>query len=481
MKKYIYIITSLLFLSISNACTESDLELFPPASDDISDINTEAKLQQFLNGAYLSMSSTTNYGTEILAFGDILSDHLFVTNNTYQFAANLNYNTLNNEFAFYGSLYDIIVSCNMVINNNQVASTPNVIRMKGEAKIMRAFAYFTLVNYFSPAPTSGVNQEYGVPLVLNSYDSSIEPARASVGEIYNQVISDLNDGVRDAPQIPDGKVTLSKTAAKLLLSRVYLTRRAQGDAQLALQYSNEVINSDPTIFASVPSNLYNLYFAGNAEGTSENQLETIWELDINDNTNRVTGIGSNLSLPGLYYRADSRRALMFTLDFYNSFPATDVRRQGTGITPANALLTTTSAGGTGVWTNKYPRLTSDGVYVRNLKILRFSEAKLNRIEALNLLGQKSTALTELNDFALNRGGTTYSGTNLLSDILTERGKEFYGEGQRFLDLKRYNLPLIKNSNCTMNCNVPANDKLFVLPVSRTALNSNPNLKQYPGY
>lgn len=91
------------------------------------------------------------------------------------------------------------------------------------------------------------------------------------------------------------------------------------------------------------------------------------------------------------------------------------------------------------------------------------------------------ALLELNAFAVSRGGSTYTGTNLLSDILTEKAKEFYGEGQRFLDLKRNNLPLIKNSNCVQNCNVPANDKLFVMPISQSALNYNPNLKQYPGY
>ena len=68
----------------------------------------------------------------------------------------------------------------------------------------------------------------------------------------------------------------------------------------------------------------------------------------------------------------------------------------------------------------------------------------------------------------------------MQDILTEKSKEFYGEGQRFLDLKRNNLPMVRPSNCTVNCTVTPDNKLFVLPMSQGALNANENLKQYPG-
>ena len=467
-------------LATFNSCSENELDIYPPTSDDIADIDTEEKLQQFLNSGYLTIASTSSYGTDITAFGDILSDNMYVLTNKYQFAANLSYNSINNDFGFYGRLYDIIMSCNMVINNTKVPSSANVERIKAEAKILRGFAYFTLVNFYSPTPTSGINQEFGVPLVLENYNSTIQPARASVTEVFNQIISDLQAGAIGAADIgasQNDKVILTKTAAKLLLSRVYLTRRASGDAQLALQYASDIVNSPAAGFSPIASSGYQTYFAGNLEATSENQPETIWELDITFDTSRLTGIGSNLSLPGLYHRTDGGRSFMFTRDFYNSFSNTDVRR-GNG---ANALLTTTGGTPTGVWTNKYPRLTESGLYLRNIKVLRFAEAQLNRIEALNLTGQTATALTELNAFATSRGGSAYSGTNLLNDILTERSKEFYAEGYRFHDLKRYSLPLVKNTNCTMNCNVPANDKLFVIPVSRTALSQNVNLTQYPGY
>ena len=517
MKKYILIVSSLLCLAFSNSCSESDLGLESQSTDNVDEPLTEEKMQMLLKGAYFNMSSTGAYGTDIMIGGDLLGDNLFVsnTNPSYLLTNNKTYSPNQGDLSFYGLMYTVIMACNMA-SNSTVPSNANVERIKAEAKILRGYAYFTLVNYYSPAPTSGINQEYGVPIVLGNYDSLVQPARATVAQVYEQIISDLTAGANGADDIPKSKVILTKTAAKLLLSKVYLTRRAAGDAALALQYSNEVINNSPSVYGrldakaksnqdqTIPFNAstnpykYYTYFAGNIDTTSENQPETIWELDMNDNANVITGVGSNVALPLYYNRAGDKKCLLFTKAFYDSFgiPPTaataandDVRR---GSPTLGLLLTNTAGPGTdnprGCWTSKYPltsyenpQATAQTSYNRNIKVLRFSDAILNRIEALNLLGQKSLALTELNDFALTRQGKTYTGANLLNDILTERAKEFYGEGQRFLDLKRYNMPIVKVTNCKSNCNVAANDKLFVLPIDQSSINANPNLKQYPGY
>ncbi len=516
MKKFFIIVSSLLVITTADSCSDKELELYPITQDDIQDIDTEDKLQYFLNAGYLTVGSVNAFGTNAMALADVLSDNAYITgakafNTTY----NMGYTATNNDTgSIYRSLYDAIMNCNIVINNTKVPNSPKVLRMKAEAKIIRAFSYFTLLNYFSPAPTSGINQEYGVPIVLGDYDSSIQPARATIAEVYTQIISDLNEGLAGADAEPSQKVFMSKTAAKLILSRVYLTRRAAGDAQLALKYSSEIVNSSPASFAPIEKDKYVAYFSGLPEDGSENQNETIWELDMNPASNLILGVGANAGLPTLYHRTSTdRRAILFTKSFFDSFPHTDlpavngvpqsyspdVRRGSTKTTVTSAttfpgvptaaqpagLLTTLGLpvvdNPAGAWTNKYPRLTAEGNFYRNIKIFRFAEAQLNRIEALYLTGQSSLALTELNNFAISRGGSTYTGTNLLNDILTEKAKEFYGEGQRFYDLKRHNLPLVKGSNCVMNCNVPANDKLFVMPISETTLNYNLNLKQYPGY
>jgi len=509
MKKYIFL-SAFCLLGFTQSCSESELDLEANSVVNIEVPRTEEQLQMLLNGAYYNLGSTSGFGTELMIFGDLLGDNLFVstTNANYVLTNNKNYNSNQGEFSFYSLMYNAIMKCNFVINDNNVATNANVERMKAEAKIIRGLAYFTLVTYYSPSPTSGINQEYGVPIVLGNYDSLIQPKRASVAEVYEQIISDLTAGVNGAEVKPTSKTTLGKAAAELILSRVYLTRRAPGDAQLALQYASDIVNNRDTrdsngnivegsyrVMPVEATDYYN-YFASTNDAFSEENKETIWELDVNSLANQITGIGSNVALPLFYNRTGDKRCLLFNQTFYNSFAtgannaSTDVRR-GTTATGATSLLVSTGAPATdspkGYWTNKYPRLTSpDGnssqvPFMRNIKVFRFAEAQLNEIEALYHTGQQALALTKLNAFATSRKGKTYTGANLLNDILTERAKEFYGEGQRFWDLKRYNLSITKPSNCTMNCDVQPNDKLRVLPMTMEALNTNANLTQYPGY
>ncbi|MDR2204954.1 MAG: RagB/SusD family nutrient uptake outer membrane protein [Flavobacteriaceae bacterium] len=525
MKKFLIITVMFAAILNINSCSESDLNLLPQTQDVISStIDNENDLQAFLNGAYLSISNVDVYGGMALVNGDLISDIAFQTNlsnSPFTFSANLNYTAFNNDFTSYRGLYNTIVRCNTVINNEQFPNSNNVREMQGQAKILRAFAYMALLDQYSPSPSSGVNQEYGVPLHLENYNATLQLPRATVAEVYAQIILDLQGGLSDAPDIGAGgltikKVILTKTAAKLLLSRVYLTRRAPGDAALALQYASEIVNDGnpppnnpppdfaPIVIDDLPpppgfagataEEKYRYYFSSNnnnettptvppvapRQPAAEGHQETIWELDMNASNLQPTNIGSNGSLPDWYLRTGTRKSLMFNKSFYDSFANTDVRK-GAGTT---GLLTSAGQGNVdsppGYWTNKYPKLTLDGNYFRNIKILRFAEAQLNRIEALYLTGDENTALIELNTFAASRRGSTYTGTDLLNDILTERAKEFYGEGQRFRDLKRYGLPLNKPSNCT-TCNLPANDLRFVFPIDQEALTANQNLTQYPGY
>lgn len=497
MKKYILIITAALALNGFNSCSNRDLELLPPASDLIGTIDSQDQLQQILNGAYLSIGNSSALGANLLLFGDIMGDKIYNSSSRAIFLTtyNYNYNGNQNQFGFYSTMYKVIVACNMVINNDAVGVTPELVNIKAQAKILRGIAYYYLVSYYSPTPASGVNQEYGVPLVLEDYDVTIQPKRATVAEVYNQIIADLTDGIQHADQ-PAKKVFVGPDVAKIVLSRLYLTRRASGDAQKALQYATEVMNNAGTnafkVGRTYTTSDYTKYWTDREDGIYEGHDETIWELDLNFTNNAVMNIGSNGCLPVYYGAGDNtRRGILANATFYNSFgPATattgDIRK-GAINNQANGNTGLFSTAGntigdtpTGYWINKYPRLSSSGNFFRNIRIFRYSEANFLRMEALRLTGQEAVALTELNAFAASRKGTTYTGADLLNDILTEKSKEFYGEGQRFLDLKRYGLPVSRPSNCT-TCDIAGNDYRFVIPVSQGAINSNPNLKQYPGY
>lgn len=479
MKKYKILLLTALSIFGVYSCQEEDLDLMPEYLDPLDTAITEIEqLQNFLNGAYVKTSGASVYGSEAFIFGDLLSDNIFVSNSasSYLLTYNMTYSAVDNEFNLYPGFYDIIQSCNIVINNTTVEvpenEMDNLMRIKAEARILRAISYFNLVRNYSATPTSGMHQDLGVPLVLGEYDPNSQPPRATVSEVYNQIIEDLNFGIQYAVEIPSSKVFLSKAAAQLFLSRVYLTRRAEGDAQLALSLATQVIDNSPPVFSPIEPENYVDYFSSTDHLISEDQPETIWEIDLNSLNNP----GVNASISVYYHRTGARKSFLFRQSFYESFPSSDVRK---GLFTTQGVPTVDNP--TGVWTNKWVRASSDGNFARNNKVLRFSEAQLNRIEALYLTGQNDLALAELNDFASSRGGHLYTGDNLLEDILTERRKEFYAEGYRFYDLKRYNLPIIKPTNCNTNCELPANDTKFVLPIDESSLSYNANLVQYPGY
>ncbi len=483
--KNIYLIVAATAL-IFTGCSDERLDLIPADQLPLENpIVTEGDMQKIVNGIYDQFSSASAFGADILIFGDLISDNVFITSqNTdvaYRTTGLLNWSSDISDFNMIDKLYDGIVLANIVINNTALPETQEVKNLKGEARIARGLAYYYAVSFYSPSPTSGVNQEYGVPLNLGLYDADAKLPRASVAEVYDQIILDLTTALQTMTnENPENKGFLSPTAARLLLSRIYLTRGQAGDYQKSIDYANLVIAAaaNPNSkFKFVSSTDYVNYFTSTDITVSENQPETVWEINMNAAIGENPGVNSALAV--FYASNGGKKRFLFTQNFYDTFPGgttPDVRR---------ALFTNTSVptqdDPRGLWTRKYIRATSEGNFTQNVKVLRMSEVYLNKIEALFKLGNTAEALTELNSFVSKRNGTPYTEATI-TNILTERNKEFFAEGQRYFDLKRNNLGFSKTTNCySIVCDVPAGDKLFVIPMPLREMNVNKNMTQYPGW
>lgn len=476
-KLFFTLLVGALFMT---SCEEDRLELYPPFYPILeSSISTEEDIRSFLNGSYNAMSSANIFGANALIHSDILSDNVFVssTNDGYFVGINNLSITSTSNFGYLG-LYSAILYTNVVLNYEQylapdaeITDLNYVAELQAEARIVRGLAHFYLLEFFSSTPTSGQYQEYGVPIVVTVFNPSDRFPRSTVAEVYEQVIADLEYGAANGPVTPANKGYLSRTAANLLLSRVYLTRGQAGDYEKAVQYADLVINNSPSAFGFVSATDYVNYFSSTTNSVSENQPETVWEINMTAGDNP----GVNAALGAFYHRTGSHKSLLFRQSFVNSFDATDVRA---------GLFTTASVPNTddptGVWTNKWPRATDEGNFTINPKILRMSEAKLNKIEAQFKLGMTAEALNGLNEFAASRNSNPYE-TISLENILNERRKEFFGEGYRFFDLKRNNLGYTKDTNCSGSvCTVEAGSKYFVMPMPHNAeILLNPEMTQHP--
>lgn len=479
--KNLFKIALLALVPLFYSCDEERLDERPLINeifDPNNGMKSEEQMDRFVVGAYSGLASATNFGANMLIYGDVISDNIFVsTTNAGYFLTENSLSWIGDSgFGQYSGLYTVIQRANFVINDTNLENTENVKRLKGEAKIIRGLAYFYLAQLFSPNPTSGINQEYGVPLKLDLYiDPQAKVGRSTVAEVYTQIVKDLEEGIVEMAGLDRASKTfLSPTAGKHILSKVLLTRGGSGDYQRAATLANEVLTSSPSNFAKIEANKLYDYFTSTDVAKSEEQNETIWEIE----QTQVNNLGVNSHIGAFYSNTGAHRSMLARQSFYQSFEASDVRRAlfNTSGTPA-------SDEPKGVWLRKWPRNTAQGNYTMNVKVFRMTEALFVQMEALAKAGQNGQAVALLNEYVASRGSSaTYNEGNVLDGILLEKKKEFIGEGHRFFDLKRNNLPINKGTNCGgSRCDVEANDKIFVLPIPRTERDLVPEITQYPGW
>ena len=477
LKKILYII-SIGTLFTAASCGEDRLQLLPEIGSPLEEaITSENDMKQVLTGVYTRMSSSTGFGGAISIFGDLLSDNAFVSSSNNGYFLNtsrMTYSPEISDFGMYDAFYDVIQQSNMVIGDKRLPETTTVLHYKAEAKIARAMSYFYLVSFYSASPKSGLNQEYGVPIQPEDYNPNNQLARSSVNDVYNYIITDLEATISQLGNVQsENRSTLGAVAAKLLLSRVYLTRGKTDDYQKAVNYANQVINDNSGKYELLKNKTaYVNYFSSNNSAVMDNQKETVFEIE----QTPIFNVGGNAH-PGTFYANNgSHKSILFRQGFVNQLrnEPSDWRSGLVGVLGSD--LDTPR----GYYTKKWVRNTNEGNYVSNIKLLRMSEAYLNRIEALFNMGNTADALIYLKEFQLNRGKTPDQ-TISLEKILTERQKEFFAEGQRYFDLKRNALPIVKDTNCEQNCNVPISNRLFVIPIPYYEVNINPNIKQYPDW
>jgi len=180
-------------------------------------------------------------------------------------------NTYN--YGVWQSAYQVIYMCNSLLEGveRSDALTPEVVtQLEGEAKFVRAFSYFYLVNLYGE-----------VPLVFTTdYRSNAEVQQQSMTTIYEQVIADLTTAKET---LGDTYKEGERTAANRYVAMALLARANlyQENWELAEQYSSEVIAQ--TSLYHLMENLDEVFLA--------NSKEAIWQLSplgagmVNTNTN----------------------------------------------------------------------------------------------------------------------------------------------------------------------------------------------------
>lgn len=367
--------------------------------------------------------------------------------------------------------YYTISWANNIINSLEAAdkgdaTAQDVNNLKAEALFIRALCHFDLVITYAQPYKCGTGNP-GVPVILITENG--QPARNTVGEVYDQVVKDLleaeslmSDNYARAG-VDDAAAACTKPAIQALLSRVYLY---MGNWQGAADYATKVINSGKFALASGDAYL-SMFSAATAPKGGEIIFEVYgskkndyWDESGWTHLAYITSWGNG---------NDGSADVCATTDLVDMYEAGDIRL-ALFEKNENDNLITKFAGKAG----SVPRET-------NVPILRLSEMYLNRAEAISNGASVSGASlrSDLEAIASRRNATVPATPN----VLDERRKELMFEGHIVYDLARTQTALKRNDfDGTVNKDIPAApDYRWAMPIPKRERDANPNIDQNEGY
>jgi hypothetical protein len=339
--------------------------------------------------------------------------------------------------------------------NAVIGRVPNIENMDAtrreqviaEAKFLRGLHYYWLAGLFG-----------GVPLKLEETTTISEEgqARATVEETYAQIEQDLTEAAAvlptSWPASDYGRAT--RGAALTLLGKAYL-HSAQafgmtGNFQKAIDVFRQVQGMNYTLVSGAQ---YRSLF----DGSNERAPEIIWSLQ----NIRVEGLGGQMTewftpiVSPTVTSAGQQNQFQVERPFFNSYEATDVRKDATWLTSfTSGSRTVTWAYTTGIQlaanygsTGPTPRkyidwaAAEDGAEAPDYVLLRYADVLLSLAEAINEVSGPTAEAYALVNQVRTRAGVPDLAAGLSKDdfrnaIFLERKYEFAMELHGVFDMRR---------------------------------------------
>ncbi|MFM6948999.1 MAG: RagB/SusD family nutrient uptake outer membrane protein [Aquirufa sp.] len=497
MKRYI-LLSVFAGLSLASVTSCTDLEV--KEIDSIKRVSTGSgytpgNATQLLESAYKSLS-TFNGQDNIYALGEHTTAEMIPPTRGVDWGDNGVWRTLDqhtwdathswNQNAWNG-LHSNVFKCNEIL-----AASPSTLQA-AEAKFIRALFMYYAMDFWGQVPfrqvTEGVNDN---PKVLTR------------SEAFDFIVKDLTEALPALPSFGPAGTTgkASKAAANFLLAKLYLNKAVyKGAPALSYTFDNadmaKVVSYVDAITAdgfTFDSDYFNIF-------SKNSQSEIIMKVDEGDASTRY--------YMTLHYGQDPSGWNGFATlgDFYNTFDASDARRgkapklDGTkyaGIGWGFLKGPQFNANGTPLIDERSKKqldfsadvklagaLTHEGIRVikwhptdaGKMILFRYSEAALMKAEALVRSGKAADALTLVNAMRASHGATAL-GSITVDGIFKEWGNEMYWEGMKRTVEVRHG-KFTSGTGVLDSKKSDVNTLLYPIPAS--AVVSNPNLKQNPGY
>ncbi|GET22866.1 RagB/SusD family nutrient uptake outer membrane protein [Prolixibacter denitrificans] len=498
--KRIYIISfiALLIFSVSG-CKKSFLDVQPTQFLTAEQVAEAAKnnpdvIAGSMSGIYTLMFQTGTGGSNLNhddfgqkgydIYSDFLSSDLALSINTYNWYRALTELTVTVDYTTRGCYqpwryyYRIIRSTNSVIGalggNDVVPELDENKYIMGQAKAMRAYAYFYLAQFYEKT----YDPEEAILPIYTDLDQFNQP-KSTAADVYNQIISDLTDAI----SLLDGfqrsaKNEVNKYVAEGLLAYAYGAMGGNDNyAQVKTLTADIINNGGFTLMDSTE-----VVFTGDPTIGGFKDVNTpgwMWGVDLTlDNGLDLVSWWGQMDLWTYSYQwAGDRKAIDEGL--YDKIPANDVRKgqfyanssSGYYLLPIYKFYTADmEIGG-------QRNITTDYVY------MRVAEMYLLNAEAAAKTGDEATARTSLKALVSHRmADASYidalTGKALVDEIYLQTRIELFAEGKSYLAMKRNHATTIRGANHLSHVGEPISFDdprlTFLIPQAEIQNNTNIN-------
>jgi len=473
MKKIIFIV--FVISAVLMGCEDYLVEQPRLSQSSEITLSTYNGLDNVVAGAYSPLADGTWYGAYYVLNAEMRAGNATIPSNTdftsgrMTLARDLTYSS-NATSGLWGYAYYVISAVNNVMHNLEGKDVDDVTaqdlnNLKAESLFLRALAHFDMVRLYAPAYIKDKDAP-GVPIILKTDETATEqPARNTVAEVYEQIITDLRDAeslidpdyVRSG--MADSKSVASLPAIQALLSRAYLYSEQW---QLAADYATKVIKNTN----------YSLWTA--------DEYPDVWGMDVGGNEVIFEVYGATANSYDEYWEGPAYMTdpegyadCAAHEDLVDLYDAGDVRGTMFRTDPGDVSGSQ--------WTTKYPGKGIATPDVNNVVVLRLSEMYLNRAEAIVNGASVSgvTAKNDINAIRAKRDAPALTGAVAEELVFNERRLELAFEGHLWFDYARTNRA--SSISDRPDQSLAANSYQWALPIPKRELDVNENLVQNDGY
>ncbi len=297
MNKYIKTIlalwASMLLISVISSCSKDFLDeelkterstdyfMTPEGITDLSDALYN-HYRAFFMGREQSVSTNACGVDEFIVGGDeaqrTWNDY---NTNLGSAVANIPTSNVTKTYEIWDMMYKAIADANFLIANVDVITDAAANSLyEAEAKFLRAFSYFRLVQQYGPVvlklePSSGVDRYF---------------VRASKEDCVNQIITDFRDALAGLPEAEAMEGKLYKDVARHYLAKALLYRCSEINDDWNSSYKtadlDEIIDLTDEVIANHPlaTDFSDLFAYTGPDGANEQNNEIIFAAQFSDKT-----------------------------------------------------------------------------------------------------------------------------------------------------------------------------------------------------